>query len=179
MNYHESVRTSLFAKIALGLADGAVDMSTFKAHPRTDGRITFTESGETFGMNLLEEDEDLFIPGVNVLYLNTSDKTPLRKYKKEWLISAEVSVARAIAPGERPFAAGTRVRNILSRIIGILNDGQVELWDYSTSPGVNSTHHAHWVLDEPLEIRNDSVALEGGHIAYTLVLYVSYTDRAN
>lgn len=173
-NFQLEFERSFLHKIGAYLQQNSRDMSA--PLNRSDGIVDFTFNNVRYGVVVKSPAEDLFYPGVNILFLDEADVATGRSSstKKRYLVPIKLIITKPIEGNTRPSVVKAEVLGVQKLVLEALSDGHVEIWDYSAAPvytGVDGWYHSI-----PYVFSDESLAIEGGDIRRCLTCFVNYLD---
>lgn len=174
LDYRSAVRRSFIYKLAIYLQNnGSRDMSL----PRhfSGENMDYLYGTTTYGIVHRSLDEDLFLPGINIGFIDEVDLSKERTTKKRYLLTTKIAVTKPIQGNITPTRVATEVSGVTHQILQALSDGHVEIWNYDLSTpaytGVFGSYH-----QTGYKIADESLAVPGGDIRESITLLINYMD---
>lgn len=174
MNYQLAIRQSLVTKIGVYLQQQSRDMSIPLNY--NNGIANFQFQDTTYGVVPIQPGQDLFYPGVNLLFLGETDASSGRSAstKKRYLLTVKIIVSKEISGNTRPQIVQSEVLGVAKEVLNALSDGNVEIWNYDSDPVF--TGITGWYHDIPYAFTDESIAIAGGDIRASAVIFINYAD---
>lgn len=171
-----ALRRSLIAKVALWLQLDERDMTAFNTLSRTANLVTATFGSTEYAIVPRVEGQELFLPGVNIIFLDEADASPDRNKHKRFIQPCAIRVSRPFDAGQNPFHLEEEVLGVIDKIQEAFSDGFLEIWDYTDKDNPVFTGVRGTWKDSGIAASNDSFAVPGGDITYTVNLFIEYVN---
>lgn len=175
-NYQLAIRQSFVNKLAIFLQqDGSRDMTT--AVNRNSGVADFLFGDTTYGVVSRQLGEELFYPGVNILFLGEIDVASGRSSstKKRYVLPTKIIVAKMIEGNTRPQVVAAEVMGVCKLLLQCLSDSHVDIYSGIPADPV-FTEVSAWYHHTPYSFGDESLAVTGGDIRMAATLSLNYLD---
>jgi hypothetical protein len=166
----------MIAKVALWLQGSERDMTEYANLTREFGTITVTYGDTKYAIVPKVEGQELSSPGINITFLDEADASPDRNKNKRFIQPVIIRITRPVEAGHNIYALEEQALVIIDKVQECFSDGFLEVWDYTdvNSPiftGVRGT----W-KDSGVPATNDSFAVSGGDITYSITMFIEYVN---
>lgn len=174
LDYRMAVRRSFLSKIAIYLQqNGSRDMSTPLSF--NQGIPNYSVGVTNYGIVMRSLDEELFLPGINIGFIDEVDLSKDRTVKKRYLLTTKITISKPIQNNTTPTLVAVEVSGVTHQILQALSDGHVDIWNYDLPTpiftGVFGSYH-----QTGYKISDESLAIAGGDIRESITLLINYMD---
>lgn len=177
VNFQLAIRQSFVAKLGVYLQQNASrDMSIPLNF--NNGTADFEFNGTTYGIVPKVIGEQLFYPGVNLIFFGEEDITHGRSTasKKRYSLTTKIVVAKPIEGHGSANVAAAEVIGVCRLLLQALSDGRIQIWDYSVPATPVFTGVSAIYNDQPYSFKDESLALPGGDVRMGATITAQYLD---
>lgn len=171
-----AMRRSMIAKVALWLQQESRDMTAYNTLDRVNN-IVSVEFGDTrYAIVPRVEGQELFLPGINITFLDESDASPDRNKHKRFIQPVLIRISRPVEAGHNIYKLEEEVLQVVDRVQECFSDGFLEVWDYTDVDSPIFTEIRGMWKDSGVSATNESFAVPGGDITYSINVFVEYVN---
>jgi hypothetical protein len=171
-----ALRRSVIAKVCLWLQLEERDMTLYNTLTRTNNLVSVTFGDTDYAIVPRVEGQELFLPGINILFLDEADASPDRNKHKRFIQPCVIRISRPLDAGQNPFHLEEEVLQIVDKVQEAFSDGFLEIWDYTDKDNPVFTGVRGSWKDSGIPASNESFAVPGGDITYAVNLFIEYVN---
>jgi hypothetical protein len=171
-----AMRRYLIAKVALWLQQDSRDMSAYSTLERTSNVITVLFGNTRYAIVPRVDGQELFIPGVNITFLDEADASPERNKNKRFIQPVIIRISRPIDAGHNIYALEEEALTVVDKVQECFSDGRLEIWDYTDLDNPTYMENVARWDESGIPASNESFAVAGGDITYSINIFLEYVN---
>ena len=172
------MRRSMIAKVGLWLQDNSRNMANYYTLNRTNNVVTATFNSVEYGIVPRVEGQELFLPGVNIIFLDEADASPDRNKNKRFIQPVQITISRPVESGSNIYKLEEEVLQVVDKVQECFSDGFLYIWDYTDLDSPTYTGIRGMWKDSGVPASNESFATAGGDITYSINIFVEYVNKS-